>query len=98
MSNTKTQAESVRRQVTFRGEVQGVGFRYTACQVAADFPVAGYVQNLPGGEVEVVVEGEAAAVAAFVDRLSDRMARYIADTKSSDSPARGEFEQFEVRF
>ena len=46
--------------------MQGVGFRYTAQHLAAGYPVAGYVRNLPGGDVELVVEGEAEGVERFL--------------------------------
>jgi len=90
--------QSVRRRVIFEGRVQGVGFRYTACQVAADYPVTGYVRNLPDGCVELIAEGRGGAIDQFIRRLTTRMERYIRATRVSEQPASGEFEQFEVRF
>ena len=46
-------------EVTYRGRVQGVGFRYTARTVAAGYAVQGFVRNLPDGGVQLVVEGAA---------------------------------------
>lgn len=40
-----------------RGDVQGVGYRYTARLVAHEIGVAGWVRNLPDGTVEAEVEG-----------------------------------------
>ena len=48
----------IRRTSHFSGHVQGVGFRYTVQDLAADFDVRGYVRNLPDGRVELVVEGD----------------------------------------
>lgn len=45
------------------GSVQGVGFRFAACQAAADCPVTGWVRNLPDGSVEIVAQGSPDAVA-----------------------------------
>jgi acylphosphatase len=47
--------------------VQGVGFRCAVRERACSRGVAGYVRNLPGGEVEAVFEGDADAVEALVE-------------------------------
>ena len=49
---------TVCKRVLYSGRVQGVGFRYTTQALAAGHPIAGYVRNLPTGEVELVAEGE----------------------------------------
>ncbi|HAL92227.1 MAG TPA: acylphosphatase, partial [Verrucomicrobia bacterium] len=48
-----------RRQVRVRyeGEVQGVGFRYTARGIANRLEVTGGVENLNDGSVQLVAEG-----------------------------------------
>lgn len=48
-----------RREVRYRGRVQGVGFRYTARSIAQSYAVTGYVKNVADGSVELVVEGRA---------------------------------------
>ena len=58
-------AKLVRGRFVCHGGVQGVGFRYTACDAARRLGVAGWVRNLPDGTVEAVAEGSPAAVAAF---------------------------------
>lgn len=45
-------------QATIGGKVQGVFFRAFVSRVAHSQGVVGYVRNLPGGQVEVVAEGE----------------------------------------
>lgn len=67
--------------VYFSGHVQGVGFRFTALQVAREFEVAGWVRNLADGRVELSVEGEAREVEAFVAALGERMHGYIRKTE-----------------
>ena len=88
----------VRRRAIFSGTVQGVGFRYTACRVAGDFEVTGYVRNLGTGQVEVIVEGTAAELDRFIARLNERMDGYIRRVEVEESPAVGEFDAFEIRF
>ena len=45
--------------VLVRGEVQGVGYRYTMRMVAREAGVAGWVRNLRDGSVEAEIEGSA---------------------------------------
>jgi acylphosphatase len=58
---------TVRRRVVVTGRVQGVGFRYAVLERARTRGVAGWVRNLPSGQVEAVFEGGASAVEAMVD-------------------------------
>jgi acylphosphatase len=80
----------LRRRLIVRGRVQGVGFRATAAHLARGFPIGGSVRNLPDGTVEVVAEGEASAVAAFLDALGREMADRIRDSHAADEPPTGD--------
>jgi acylphosphatase len=88
----------VRKKILYSGNVQGVGFRYTTEQIASQYPVNGYVRNLPDGRVEVVAEGVKSQIQDFVDELQATMNDYIHDRQTSESPATGEFKGFGVRF
>jgi acylphosphatase len=48
--------------VVVSGRVQGVFFRASTRDVASRFGVRGYVRNLPGRQVEAVLQGERSAV------------------------------------
>jgi acylphosphatase len=87
----------VGKHVVYRGRVQGVGFRYTACQIAEEFDVAGFVRNLPRGDVEVAVEGETEVVEAFLAALSRRMGDYIRHSDVSDGVPAGH-QRFQIRY
>ena len=52
----------VARRLLIGGRVQGVGFRMFAAARAAAEGIHGYVQNLPDGRVEALIEGDEEAV------------------------------------
>ena len=86
------------RTIRFYGDVQGVGFRYTACRAAGGHDVTGYVRNMPDGSVECLVEGEAADVEAFVESVSRAMARHIHRRAEQIAPHTGRFSSFGVEY
>jgi len=52
----------VARRLLIGGRVQGVGFRMFAAARAAAEGIQGYIQNLPDGRVEALIEGDEEAV------------------------------------
>ncbi|MEO0454033.1 MAG: acylphosphatase [Verrucomicrobiota bacterium] len=58
-------------RVWYSGRVQGVGFRYSVKQIAAEFEVSGTVQNLSDGRVELMVQGEEAECRGMLDAIQD---------------------------
>ncbi|MFL5505834.1 MAG: acylphosphatase [Gemmatimonadales bacterium] len=52
----------MRRRYVVSGHVQGVGFRRFVQRKARDLRLSGYAANLPDGRVEVVAEGDEAAM------------------------------------
>lgn len=87
-----------RRLIHFSGNVQGVGFRYTAMRVAGAYEVTGYVKNLPDGRVEVLAEGEPEQIDCFVQAVRGRMGHYIDHLSQQPGPASGKFRGFDIRF
>lgn len=61
--------DPARAHLWVSGVVQGVGFRYFAQRAARALSVSGSARNLPDGRVEIVAEGPAAEVDAFVSRI-----------------------------
>jgi acylphosphatase len=59
----------IARRGVVSGAVQGVGFRFFAERAARQARVNGWVRNRPDGTVETVVEGDAKAVALYLERL-----------------------------
>jgi acylphosphatase len=87
-----------RRTVYYQGRVQGVGFRQTAISIAQSHAVGGYVQNVPNGQVELVVEGTNEAMDRFLAAIARRMGSYISQARTEQSLATGEFDVFDVRY
>jgi acylphosphatase len=87
-----------RAQVFYSGRVQGVGFRYSAREVACGYEVTGFVRNLPDGRVELVAEGEEAEAQAFLVAIQEsQLGGHIRGEDVSWSAAVGEFNGFEVQ-
>jgi len=85
------------RIIFFEGDVQGVGFRYTATHLANGFMVTGYVRNLPDGRVEMLVEGDADEITAFVKEVASRFTEYIREQSIFRHEFTGKFDGFTVR-
>jgi acylphosphatase len=84
------------KRVHYWGRVQGVGFRMTTQRIARQYRVTGCVRNMPDGQVEVVVAGEADEITRFLGALMARMASYIEGHKIDDEPNQT-FSSFEIR-
>ncbi|MBO4914769.1 MAG: acylphosphatase [Oscillospiraceae bacterium] len=74
----------VRKHIYFSGQVQGVGFRYSATYLAAPLGLTGWVKNLWDGRVEMEVQGDETAIWEFLAKLRDRRYIYIEDMDVSD--------------
>jgi acylphosphatase len=86
------------RLIHFFGNVQGVGFRYTACRLAGGYDVTGYVRNLPDGSVECLVEGGGEEIDRFLAALSERMRGYVRRQVQQTAGATGAYRSFGVAF
>jgi acylphosphatase len=82
----------------YSGRVQGVGFRFTAIDIAKDLDVSGWVKNLGDGRVEVVAEAEQGTLEDLLSRLENVFSRYISDKEIDWFPATGKFKDFRVEF
>jgi acylphosphatase len=56
----------MRAELLISGLVQGVFYRASAQQEGLRLGLTGEVRNLPGGEVEAIVEGEKEAIDEFI--------------------------------
>ncbi len=83
--------------VYFTGRVQGVGFRYTALQIAKEFEVAGFVRNLADGRVHLEAEGRAAEVAGLIAGIEERMHGCVRKTERSAALRAPQFSGFVIK-
>jgi acylphosphatase len=88
----------IRRRIYYVGDVQGVGFRYTARSLGRHRAVGGFVRNLPDGRVELVAEGEEAEVLAFLRDVEEAMKGYIRGAQVVEEAPTGECTGFGVAF
>jgi len=88
-----------RERMVVSGMVQGVGFRYFTCRLAQEYPVTGYVRNLPNGDVEIVAEGEDSAVDTMVQWAREGPTwAHVRNAQEEELPYQGEYRDFGVRF
>jgi acylphosphatase len=85
-----------RREIVYSGRVQGVGFRWTARQIAQSHAVTGFVRNLDDGRVQLVVEGQPDEIDRLLATLRERMEGHIRQAQEAKSPATGQFAAFEI--
>jgi acylphosphatase len=78
-----------------RGVVQSVGFRDFARTQAFRFNIAGWVQNLPDGSVEVVAEGERSNLEQLIAQLNVGPPGAVVDkVETFWTPYTGQFKTF----
>ena len=83
----------------FEGQVQGVGFRFTVCRLAAGRAVSGQVRNEEDGSVRLVAEGtEPELLGLLRDIQTSALGRYITRTDSNWSAAHGVFKGFDIAY
>ncbi|NLI23726.1 MAG: acylphosphatase [Bacteroidales bacterium] len=83
--------------ITVRGRVQGVGFRYSALEAAEELGIKGFVRNMPDGSVYIEAEGEEEEVLQFIEwcRQGPGYA-YVKEVLVQEAPL-GHFPDFEIR-
>jgi acylphosphatase len=75
-------------RLVVHGSVQGVGFRFAACEAASECVVAGWVRNVDDGSVELVAQGSPGAVPTT---------RSVARVEVETIPVSAELHGFTIR-
>ena len=87
----------VRRHICFSGEVQGVGFRYSASHLARPLGLTGWVRNLWDGRVELEVQGDEAAVSELLRGLDRQRWIRIDRMETRELPLEEDERGFRIR-
>lgn len=90
--------ERMRLHANVEGRVQGVGFRAFVVDQANQLGVTGWVRNRWNGTVEVVAEGDHAALEKLIIALREGpRASFVANLDLEWQTATGEFNRFSMR-
>jgi acylphosphatase len=87
-----------RVEVHYSGNIQGVGFRFSAENFANAYKLVGYVRNLPDGRVELVAEGGENTLNRLLEAIRQDMGHLIVNYSIKWLTPTGEFKRFDIRF
>jgi acylphosphatase len=90
--------EQTAKHILFSGQVQGVGFRYTANRIARRYNVTGFVRNLPDGGVEMLAQGSEQDIDNCIADIQDSFAGYIRDTQIDLVPYNPRHTDFRITY
>jgi len=62
-------SEMVRKKATFKGMVQGVGFRHFVYHTCNELSLSGFVKNCIDGSVVAEIQGERVAVERAIEQI-----------------------------
>lgn len=99
MSDPDDKPNIRRLMVVVHGRVQGVGFRFTTVEIARNFEITGYVQNMMDGSVKILAEGDASELDRFMDGVrSSHIYRYVIREDLTWHEPAGDLEAFSIRY
>ena len=80
--------EIVRKKLIFKGNVQFVGFRFQAKQLADALGLTGYVENLSDGDVLMEVQGHLSSIQDLIVCLHQRRPIRIDEIEEENLPVK----------
>ena len=88
-----------RIELTAKGIVQGVGFRFSVRSYASKMGLKGFVRNLPNRNVEIIAEGKKEALKKLIEfvRKGGHYAR-IEQVEEKWFNAKNEFSSFDIEY
>jgi len=88
-----------RIKIRYRGNVQGVGFRFAVKHQAEHYDISGFVRNEPDGSVLIVAEGGQGCLDSFLDAIErSHVGAHIRDKSIEEEEYRGEFKGFGIDY
>jgi len=87
-----------RVRVRYQGRVQGVGFRFNACQQSKGLDISGFVRNDPDGSVLLEAEADERVLKEFLKKIrTSRLADFIRSEHTEWCEAQGDTSSFAVK-
>ncbi|MGB8225321.1 MAG: acylphosphatase [Sedimentisphaerales bacterium] len=84
------------KHIFFCGRVQGVGFRFTAREVAHRYELTGFVRNTTDGKVELLLQGDQQDIDNCIDDLQQTFS--VRDVQIEHAQFDPSYESFEITF
>ena len=89
--------EKTRWHILFEGDVQFVGFRYTARLLAKKLGLSGWVKNLPDGRVEVEAQGNVTDLRRFLIEIKSQPHIHVTRCAITELPPDPDERRFVVK-
>ena len=90
--------ELTARKIVFSGRVQGVGFRFTALNIASRYELKGYVRNISDGSVEMLAHGSAEMIDECVRDIQDSFVGSISHIDIDEATPDPKITDFRITF
>lgn len=86
------------RHIIFVGQVQGVGFRFTAFNTANRFRLTGWVRNLPDGAVGMIAQGSNDDIENCLKEIRETFGDNIRETIIKETAFDPRYTNFKITF
>jgi acylphosphatase len=86
----------IAKHIFFSGMVQGVGFRFTAIQVAKRYELTGFVRNTTDGKVELLLQGDQQDIDDAIDDLQQTFS--VRDVQIEQIEFDPSYDSFDITF
>lgn len=86
------------KHIIFAGRVQGIGFRFTALDIANRYRLTGLVRNASDGTVEMIAQGPSNDIADCIRDIKEAFKGYIRETKTEEIPPDPKYTNFKIAF
>jgi len=88
----------VQARILYSGTVQGVGFRFMVQRYALSLDLTGWVKNLPGGSVEILVNGTKESIEKLCEMVEEYFKGHIRKKDINFASPLIEFEDFQITY
>ena len=89
---------TIAKHIIFIGRVQGIGFRFTAFNIANRYQLTGIVRNLMDGSVEMIAQGLSEDIDNCIQDIKESFADYIRKIKIEVIPLNHQYTDFKITF